>query len=172
MGSPASTCRKNDIGMTMPRSPVYAHHDPTQLDPEADTPIGPGRPDSTASTPTAELEEAPCGAPPNSTNRPSPSSPQAAPRARSRFRILREPNRPRAVTVLKQLEDAEQTTGSNGLVVRAYETAGAATHATIALPGVVLHHRSRLRPGEIKTWRVSANGTPVEVNLLEELKQR
>ncbi len=177
-GKPSLDVLKNDIGMTVLRSPVYAHHDPIQLDPDGRyTYMDQGVQTFTYSLyphrgsweeagtvrRAVELNQPPIAL--IATGRPAGTLPLSASYASAEPPTV-------MVTVLKQAEDAEQTTGSNGLVVRAYETAGAATHATIALPAWSCTIEADFRPGEIKTWRVSANGTPVEVNLLEEPKQR
>lgn len=177
-GKPSLDVLKNDIGMTVLRSPVYAHHDPIQLDPDGRyTYMDQGVQTFTYSLyphrgsweeagtvrRAVELNQPPIAL--IATGRPSGTLPLSASYASAEPPTV-------MVTVLKQSEDAEQTTGSSSLVVRAYETAGAATHATIALPAWSCTIEADFRPGEIKTWRVSANGTPVEVNLLEEPKQR
>ncbi len=161
------------------RSPVYAHHDPIQLDPDGRyTYMGPGRPDlhlqrlypHRGSWEGGRHRAARRRTQPTA-HRPHRHRPPCGHAAA--LRVVRQRRTAHGHGHRAQAgRDAEQTMGSNGLVVRAYETAGAATHATIALPAWSCTIEADFRPGEIKTWRVSANGTPVEVNLLEEPKQR
>ena len=173
-GKPSLDVLKNDIGMTVLRSPVYAHHDPIQLDPDGRyTYMDQGVQTFTYSLyphrgsweeagtvrRAAELNQPPIAL--IATGRPAGTLPLAASYASAEPATV-------MVTVLKQPEDADPTAGSSGLVVRAHETAGAATHATIALPAWSCTIEADFRPGEIKTWRISTDGTPVEVNLLEE----
>ncbi|MCJ7738014.1 MAG: glycosyl hydrolase-related protein, partial [Anaerolineae bacterium] len=68
-----------------------------------------------------------------------------------------------AITVLKQAED------NDDLIVRAYETTGAATRATLTLPTWHRTIEADFRPGEIKTWRVPADAAAeiLETDLLE-----
>jgi alpha-mannosidase len=67
------------------------------------------------------------------------------------------------VTVLKRAEDDD-----GDLIVRAYESAGRATRATIELPLVDLTIDADFGPAEIKTFRIPRDGAPiVETSLLE-----
>jgi alpha-mannosidase len=68
------------------------------------------------------------------------------------------------VSVLKAAED-----GDGSLVVRAYESAGRAAHASIELPLVGRSVGADFGPGEIKTFRVprDADQPPTETSLLE-----
>ena len=67
------------------------------------------------------------------------------------------------VTVLKQAEDA------NGIVVRAFETSGAAAHAIIQLPKLGRVIDADFRAHEIKTFLIPLDSAKpvIETNLLE-----
>ncbi len=169
-GKPSLDVLRNEIGMTVLRSPVYAHHVPTELDPDATY----ATIDQGAQTFTyglyphrgswevaetvrraAELNQPPVAL--VATGRPTGSLPLSASYAAA------EPDNI-MLTVLKQAEDDE------ALVVRAYETAGAATDATLTLPDWGRTLQAHFRPGEIKTWRVPADTTDAVqvVNLIED----
>ena len=63
--------------------------------------------------------------------------------------------------------DLQRSDGSGDLVVRASETAGRATGATIALGAWDATIEARFGPSEIKTFRVPRGGRPFETDLLE-----
>jgi len=65
--------------------------------------------------------------------------------------------------VLKEAED-----GSGSLVLRLYETAGKKTTAQIKIPSVKWCEEWDFTPFEIKTIRLSKDGKAVETNMLEE----
>ncbi|MHB1319614.1 MAG: glycoside hydrolase family 38 C-terminal domain-containing protein, partial [Anaerolineae bacterium] len=167
-GKPSVDVIRNDIGLTVLRSPVYAHHDPVKLDPDTHyTTMDQGVQTFTYSLyphlgsweaagtvrRAGELNQPPVAL--VATGRPAGTLPLSASYASADPPTV-------MVTVLKQAEDGDD------LVVRALETAGAATHATIALPAWSRTLEADFRPGEIKTWRVPAEGEAMEVNLLEE----
>jgi alpha-mannosidase len=154
------------IGITAVRSPPYAWHDPSALDPDGAyafqdqglqrftvllVPHGPldladlhRRSAELAMRPRAMLESFHKGALPGRVSwaSASPSSVQ--------------------VTAIKAAED------SDDLIVRAVETAGAEADAVIELPLVGAVIRARIPPHAIRTWRVPVGGEPVAVDLLEE----
>ncbi|MCU0521956.1 MAG: glycosyl hydrolase-related protein [Anaerolineae bacterium] len=167
-GKPSVDVLRNEIGMTVLRSPVYAHHDPVKLDHgSCYTYMDQGVQTFTYSLyphlgsweaagtvrRSAELNQPPVAL--IATGRPAGTLPLSA-----SYTSAEPPTV--IVTVLKQAEDGDD------LVIRAYETAGAATHATIVLPGWSRTLEADFRPGEVKTWRVPADGGAVEVSLLEE----
>ena len=169
-GKPSLDVLRNEIGMTVLRSPVYAHHVPTELDSDADySYIDQGVQTFTYSLyphrgswevaetvrRAAELNQPPVAL--VATACPSGTLPLSASYAAA------EPDNV-MLTVLKEAEDDE------ALIVRAYETAGAATDATITLPGWGRTIQADFRPGEIKTWRVPADTADAVqvVNLIED----
>lgn len=67
------------------------------------------------------------------------------------------------VTALKKAEEGDD------LILRAYETNKAEAEAEISLPKLGKSVKARFRPCEIKTFRFPADGSePVEVNLIED----
>ena len=167
-GKPSVDVSHNVIGMTVLRSPVYAHHMPVVLDPDTDYDyMDQGRQTFTYSLyphagsweaagtvrRAAELNQPPVTL--IATGRPAGTLPLSASFASATPETV-------VISAVKQAEEGDD------LIVRAYETAGAAAHATISLPGWDRTIEADFGPGEIKTWRVPAEGDPVEVNLLEE----
>jgi alpha-mannosidase len=164
--SPATDAESPSIGITAVRSPVYAWHDPTTLDPEGVyayqdqgfqrftvllAPHGPldaadlhRRSAELTMRPRAMLESFHDGELPGSVSwaTASPSS------------VL--------VTAIKRGEDGDD------LIVRAVETAGRTADAVIELPLVGRTIRAELPPHALRTWRIPADGDPVAVDLLEE----
>jgi alpha-mannosidase len=71
------------------------------------------------------------------------------------------------VTVLKQAED------DDGIVLRAFETSGAATRAIIRLPGLGRLIEADFAPNEIKTFLIPRDPAQdvMETNLLEWLNE-
>jgi alpha-mannosidase len=158
-----------DIGLTVLRSPAYAHHIPDKL--EADnhyTYIDQGiqrfqytlLPHAgsweTAGTVrrAAELNQPPVGL--YATFHPEGNLPQTA-----SFLTIEPDNV--SVTVLKQAEDGD------GLILRAFETSGAAAHACIHLPALRRSIEADFGPAEIKTFFIPHDPTNAvsETNLLE-----
>ena len=158
-----------EIGMTVVRSPAYAHHIPAQVDP-ANNPshihqgiqrfnyamlphAGSWEQAGTVHR-AAELNHPPVSL--RATFHPNGVLPQ------SDSFIDVQPSTV-VVTVLKQAED------SDDLIVRAYETTKTATRATITLPKWNRAITADFVPCEIKTFRVPRDASkPVtEVNLLE-----
>lgn len=159
-----------DVGLTVLRSPIYAHHDPAVPEPDAEYsyidqgrqrlryaiyPHAGGWEQAQTVRRAAELNQAPLTvlgtfhpagrlAPTNAFAEASPAN------------IV--------VGALKQAEDGDD------LIIRAYESAKIATPATIGLPLLGREIRAAFGPGEIKTFRVPRDpGLPVaEVNLLED----
>jgi alpha-mannosidase len=158
-----------DVGLTVLRSPAYAHHIPAVLEPDEqyafiDQGIQHFRytlfPHSgsweTAGTPrrAAELNQPPAAL--FATFHPEGSLPQ------SESFISVQPHN-LMVTVLKEAEDGD------GWILRAYETCGAAAHALIQLPALGRGIEADFGPAEIKTFHVPSDpAQPVtERNLLE-----
>jgi alpha-mannosidase len=163
--SPATGDVSPSIGITVVRSPPYAWHDPSTLDPDGAyafqdqglqrftvqlAPHGPldhadlhRRSAELNMRPRAMLESFHEGELPGRVSwaSASPSSVQ--------------------VTAIKAAED------SDDLVVRAVETSGAAVDAVIELPLMGATIRAVLPPHALRTWRVPPGGEPVEVDLLE-----
>jgi len=169
-GKPSVDVVRNEIGLTVLRSPAYAYHTPVELD--ADTrytyidqgiqrfnySLYPHR--GSWDTPETVHRAAELNQPPVAliaTGRPAGTLPLTASYAAVTPDTV-------AITVLKQAED------NNDIIVRAYETTGAATHATLTLPAWHRTIEADFLPGEIKTWRVPADAAAevVEVNLLED----
>ncbi|RIX30828.1 alpha-mannosidase [Amnibacterium setariae] len=164
--SPATEEASPSIGITAVRSPVFAWHDPTELDPEGvrshqdlglqrftvrlvphgpiDVPDLHRRAAELTMRPRAMLEGFHDGVLGDRT-----SWVEAGPAAVQ-------------VTAVKTAEDGDD------LVVRAVETSGRATDAVIALPLVGATIRATLPAHAIRTWRVRRGAEPVPVDLLEE----
>lgn len=164
-----------DIGLTILRSPIYAHHDPAVPQPDetytfidqgiqrfryAIYPHALGWEEAGTVRRAAELNQHPI--PFISTYHPEGSLPQS-----HGYVSVDRPNI--VVTVLKQAEDGED------LILRCYESTKTATSAVISLalagrtqPAWALH--ADFGPCEIKTFRIPRDDSrPVgEVNLLEE----
>lgn len=160
-----------DIGLTVLRSPIYAHHLP--VEPESGNSydfIDQGRQTFTYSLVphagsweeagtvrrAAELNQRPQTL--LATYHPRGTLPPVA----SYLRVDQENV---DVTVLKQAEDGDD------LILRCHETARVATTATIELPLWQRTFTGRFRPCEIKTWRIPRDpALPVhETNFLEGL---
>jgi len=143
-----------DIGISAVRSPVWAWHEPRELDPdERYEYMDQGRQDFTVRlVPHAgDWREAGVVRLAAELNQPAfallesshegPLAPAAS--------FLADGGGDAVVSVLKLAED-----GSGDLVVRAYESAGRAGRATIELPLVERTIETELGPAEIKTFRV------------------
>lgn len=158
-----------DIGMTVLRSPAYAHHIPATVDPEklhAFTDQGVQRfsysmlahTDGWENADTvkraAELNQRPVAL--FGTFHPQGKLPPS-----DSFIEVQPGNV--VVSVLKQAEDGDD------LIVRAYETTRTATQATIRLPKWNRTIEASFLPGEIKTFRVPKDkkGKVTETDLLE-----
>jgi alpha-mannosidase len=174
-----------DVGLTVLRSPAYAHHIPAALQPDSRYSfidqgiqrvryallphVGSWKTAGTVKR-AAELNSRPLAL--IATYHPDGTLPQ------SDAFIAVEPEDV-VVTVLKQAEACTERSERAGterserdgedLILRAYETTGAAAHATIRLPkwGHVIE--ADFGPAEIKTFRVprDASRPVVETNLLE-----
>jgi len=168
-GKPSVDVVQNEIGLTVLRSPAYAHHNPVELDAGTRyTYIDQGiqrftyclypHRGSWESAETvhraAELNQPPITL--IATGRPAGTLPLTASYAAVTPDTV-------VITVLKQAED------NDDLIVRAYETTGATAHATLTLPAWHRAIEADFRPGEIKTWRVPGDAAAevAEVNLLE-----
>ena len=158
-----------DIGLTVLRSPAYAHHIPAVLEPDGHYSfidqgiqhfrytLFPHRSSwETAGTTrrASELNQPPIAmfATFHAEGILSPSD---------SFLAVEPENI--MVTVLKQAEDA------NGIVVRAFETSGAAAHAIIQLPKLGRVIDADFRANEIKTFLIPLDSAKpvIETNLLE-----
>jgi alpha-mannosidase len=158
-----------DVGLTVLRSPIYAHHDPAVPQPErrysyidqgaqrfryAIFPHGGGWEESELVRLAAELNQAPIALAgtfhPEGQLPPSQSFLQVEPAAVT-------------ATVLKQAEEGDD------LIVRAYASARAAAEATISMPAWSRTFSAAFGPGEIKTFRVPRDPARpvVEVSMLE-----
>jgi alpha-mannosidase len=157
------------LGMTVVRSPIYAHHVPRVPDPDgvysfidqgiqrfsyALLPHTGSWREAGAVQRAAELNQHPVVL--KETFHPWGELPP-----RAAFVELEPENV--VVSVLKKAEESE------ALVLRCYETHGVATEATILLPRWKRTIRTTLGPGEIKTLRIPKDkaSSVVEVNLLE-----
>ncbi len=157
-----------DIGLTVLRSPVYAHHIPAQPEPgQTYTTIDQGVQRFTYSLlphtgswesagtvcRAAELNQRPVILLATSHDGPLPQSDSY---------LDVEPQNI-MVSAIKQAED------NDDLIVRAYETAGIATDAEIRLPHWKRTIRAAFGPCEIKTFRVPRDEarSVIETNLLE-----
>jgi alpha-mannosidase len=158
-----------DVGLTVLRSPIYAHHDPAVPQPDQRysyidqglqrfrygiLPHGGGWEESGLVRLAAELNQAPIAM--AGTFHPEGQLPQ------SQSFLSVEPASVTA-TVLKQAEEGDD------LIVRAYASARAAAEATISLPAWGRSFSAAFGPAEIKTFRVPRDlARPVvEVNMLE-----
>jgi len=158
-----------DIGLTVLRSPAYAHHIPAVLEPDGNyafidqgiqrfryTLFAHSGSWETAGTArrAAELNQPPIAL--FATFHPDGTLPQ------SDSFITVEP-RNVMVTVLKQAEDGD------GLVLRAFETIGAATRASIRLPKLERVIEADFGANEIKTFLIPRDAAKaiIETNLLE-----
>ncbi len=158
-----------DIGLTVLRSPIYAHHMPVVPDPEGSYSfIDQGMQHFTYSLlahaggwehagtvrRAAELNQRPIVL--VETYHPKGTLPQS-----DSFLQVDQDNI--IVSVVKQAED------NDDIILRAYETNQSSTHATICLPKLDRVIQADFGPCEIKTWRVPRDRSlPVIVtNLLE-----
>ena len=158
-----------DIGLTVLRSPAYAHHTPAVLEPDGNhafidqgiqrfhyTLLPHTSSWETAGTVrrAAELNQPPVAL--FATFHPDGTLPQ------SESFISVEPENV-MVTVLKPAEDGD------GLVLRAYETCGSSVCASIHLPAMGRCIESSFGPAEIKTFHIPGDPTKAvtETNLLE-----
>jgi alpha-mannosidase len=158
-----------DIGMTVLRSPIYAHHDPAVPEPDrmysfidqgvqrfryAIYPHAAGWEEAQTVQRAAELNQRPYAL--IGTYHPAGTLPQI-----DTFVAVDQPNV--VAAALKQAEDGDD------LILRCYESTKTATDATIRLPHWERTIEARFRPGEIKTFRIPRDAAApiVEVNLLE-----
>lgn len=162
-----------DIGLTVLRSPVYAHHIPAQPQPGGHyrfidqglqrftyslLPHTGTWQDAGTVRRAAELNEQPTTL--VGTYHPNGTLPQS-----DSYLQVDQPNV--NVTVLKQAEDSETSEGD--LILRCYETAKTATEATITLPQWSRFIEAHFGPSEIKTFRIPRDPSKpiVETNLIE-----
>ncbi|MBZ0292986.1 MAG: alpha-mannosidase, partial [Anaerolineae bacterium] len=159
----------NDIGLTVLRSPVYAHHDPHKLDPDKHYRVTDqgiqqfsyallphtGSWETAGTVQHAALLNQP-PIPQFATFHPDGKLPQS-----DSFMHVQPDNV--IVTVLKQAEDGD------AVIIRAYETTKTATQATIQLPKWNRTIEATFAPCEIKTFCVPKDAAQpvVETDLLE-----
>jgi alpha-mannosidase len=159
----------NDIGLTVLRSPPYAHHIPAKVNPDelhsfidqgiqrfsyAMLPhVGSWEKSGTVKR-AAELNQRPIAL--MATFHPDGKLPQA-----DSFIEVKPDNI--VVTILKQAED------NDDLIVRVYETTKTETHATIRLPKLNHIIEAKFAPGEIKTFRLPRDPAVaiIETDLVE-----
>jgi alpha-mannosidase len=158
-----------DIGLTVLRSPIYAHHDPNLPQPDAEYsyidhgrqrlcyaiyPHAGGWERAETVRRAAELNQAPISV--LGTFHPAGKLPPACVYADARPAGI-------VIGALKQAEDGDD------LIVRAYESSKMATAATIRLPQWGRTIQAEFGPGEIKTFRVPRDPRlPLaEVSMLE-----
>ncbi len=160
----------SDIGVTVLRSPIYAHHEPAVPDPTRHYEFldqgvqqftlslvphtGDWR-DAQIPRRAAELNQPPVVVLVGSQSQ-GALLPRAALGAVDAANVI--------VSVLKKAEE------DDALILRAHETAGVATDARIRLPRFNREIRARFGACEIKTWKIPrAERVPItETNLLEE----
>jgi alpha-mannosidase len=158
------------IGLTVLRSPVYAHHIPHELQPERDYTYmdqGTHRFQYTLYPHTGSWQQAGTVQRAAGLNQPpvalfTTCHPQGTlPQNDSFIAVAPESI---LVTVLKQAE------GGHDLILRAYETGGLPANGVIQLPKWDRIIETAFKPGEIKTFRVPRDlSQPVrETNLLED----
>lgn len=158
-----------DIGLTVLRSPAYAHHIPAVLATDGNhafldwgiqrfrytlLPHDGSWESAGTVRRAAELNQPPVAL--FATFHPEGTLPQSD-------SLLTAGPESVMVTVLKGAEDGD------GFVLRAYETCGAAAHASISLPALGRCIEADFSPAEIKTFHIPRDpGEPVrETNLLE-----
>ena len=158
-----------DIGLTVLRSPAYAHHIPAVLEPDGSYAFidqGIQRFRYTLFPHTGSWEKAGTVRRAAQLNQPpiamfATFHPEGTLSPSDSF-IFVEPESV-MVTVLKQAEDG------NGLVLRAFETSGAAARASIRLPRLERVIEADFGPNEIKTFFLPREAIKevIETNLLE-----
>jgi alpha-mannosidase len=158
----------SSLGLTVLRSPIYAHHHPALPEPGKRyaymdqgeqvfhyiiLPHGGDWREASAVRRAAELNQPPITL--ATTFHAGPLPPSAS------FAAVEPDNV--VMSVLKQAEDGQ------GLIVRAYETAGRPTTAHIRLAGWGREFEAHFGAGEIKTFRIpqAADGQVVETDLIE-----
>ena len=163
--SPAGDGTSPSIGITVVRSPPYAWHDPSTLDPDGAYAVQ----DQGLQRFTVQL--APHG--PLDLADLHRRSAELNMRPRAMLESFHEGTLPGRVswasatpasvqvTAVKVAEDVDE------LIVRAVETSGSQVDAVIELPLVGATIRASLPPHALRTWRVPRNGPAVEVDLLE-----
>jgi alpha-mannosidase len=161
--------RGGDIGISAVRSPVWAWHEPRELEPDVDFEyMDQGRQTFTVRlVPHAgDWREAGVARLAAELNQPAYAlfeSFHGGPLP-ARASYASDGGGPVLVTVLKGAED-----GDGAVVVRAVETTGRSTDATIRLPLLDRTIESSFGPGEIKTFLVprEPGAPPLETDLLE-----
>jgi alpha-mannosidase len=161
--------RGGDIGISAVRSPVWAWHDPRELEPGSDfehmdlgrqefqvrlVPHAGDWRDAGVVRLAAELNQPPFALLETYHDGPLPQSASHVDGGGGSV----------VVTVVKGAEDAD-----GSIIVRAFESAGVASHATIELPFLGRTIDADFGPAEIKTFRVPPDPSDpvVETNLLE-----
>ena len=166
--------RGGDIGISAVRSPVWAWHDPRELEEGGDFELhGPGSPDlsrparsrmpATGATPTWSRRAAELNQPAVCADRDVPRRAASAARGASR------PTTAAAsfVTVVKGAED-----GAAHYVVRAYETAGRATDASLRVLGPDDRGRVRRRTKSRRSFSAAGDAPSRQICSNRELARR
>jgi alpha-mannosidase len=158
-----------DIGLTVLRSPAYAHHIPATLEPDGNYPFidqGIQRFRYTLFPHTGSWENAGTVRRAAELNQPpvvlfATFHPEGSLPLSDSFLTVEPENV--MVTVLKQAEDGD------GMVLRAFETSGSAAHASIRLPKLGRIIEADFGANEIKTFLIpqDASRASIETNLLE-----
>ena len=160
----------NEAGMTLVRSPIYAHHDPYVPDPDRPySYLDQGIQRFTYALVPHEGPWERAGVVRLAAELNAP--PQALIETFHAGRLPRSASHAEIdaanvmLTVVKQVEDED----SDDLIVRAYETTRNATTTTIRLPLIGREWEATFGPAEIKTFRVPRDPARpiVETNLLE-----
>lgn len=158
----------NDIGLTILRSPIYAHHVPAEPDPDKHysmidqgiqhfrytiLPHAGSWDEAGTARRAAELNQRPVSL--VTTTHPGPLPHQASYLSVDCDNLV--------VSAVKKAED------NDDLIVRCYETAGKIAKGVIKLPGWKRSIEATFNPCEIKTFRVPTNELEpvIETNLLE-----
>lgn len=156
-----------DLRLSVVRSPVYAHHDPRRLETGREYLYQDQGEQSFRMwlvPHTGPWQEAGVVRLAEELHLPAPVIYQGVHAGRrpaaAGFLAVNVPNV--VVSVLKKAEDGED------YILRAYETAGRATEATLDLAFLKRKWSGKFRASEIKTLRIPQTGPIREVNLLEE----
>lgn len=168
-GKYSMSVKNSEVGLTVLRSPIYAHHVPYKPDPQKEysyldqgiqhfrytiLPHADGWREAATQRAACELNF-----PPElmvETYHPHGKLPQ-----KLSFACCSAENV--LIHVLKRSED-----GSD-LILRAWETAGESANALIELPLCHCRFRTQFAPCEIKTFRIAADGSARETDLIEGL---
>lgn len=165
-GKYSASISKNEIGLTVLRSPIYAHHTPHQPAPDGDYRyIDQGEQRFTyALLPhTGPFEDAPVA--------------KAAWQLNREPMVLAESYHDGPLPMCMSMAEADsdhivisaikQAESGEGVIVRAYETAKKQGSAHLRLPAFGAEFCAEFLPGEIKTFHIAQNGDVSEVLMTE-----